>query len=611
MRRATISLRVSAIILAFALLLAPGLHRQADAAARAALVIGNSEYPFGKLINPRNDAKLMASTLKQVGFEVTTVLDADRQTMQKALLDFSRAIRDTDTVGLFYYAGHGAQTGGENYLIPIDADIKAESELKLFGINVDEFVATLERANGRINIVILDSCRNNPFGSGTRSLSRGLAPIDAPTGTFIAYSTSPGQVALDGEGENSPYASALAKSIAAPGTSIEQAFKLARRDVLAATDKAQTPWETSSLTGDFYFEEPAAAPPPEPIAQAKPEPEPDQQIAPQVVTEPALDQPADQDIAINVPPPPEAAVKLRQLEELNLTPRIYPLGKWPEGVAVVGDFIWIAESGSRQIVKLDRQSGAVVAKVPVGRLPVNLVADAKGTVYSAVYTDGKLWSQPASGKGRSLAKFKDYFVGIGVGEGAIFAANYTEADQRTTTLSRIDPASGKVKSSPPQTGEAGALVMAGGAPWLLYRTGELAAYDPKSLTYVAGTSSSAFLWSLTANSQAVYAGGKTARPVGASLVVRHPLGDPNAKTEKLLDGDELILTMAATDARVAALGENGGVWILDAGDLTPLKHFNIGTRPRSAIFADGQLYIVTMREGEDNGSLLVYDGLEQ
>ena len=155
------------------------------------------------------------------------------------------------------------------------------------------------------------------------------------------------------------------------------------------------------------------------------------------------------------------------------------------------------------------------------------------------------------------------------------------------------------------------VVMAGGAPWLLYRTGELAMYDPKSLNYVAGTSSTAFLWSLAANSQAVYVGGKTARPVGTSLVSRHPVNDPNAKIEQQLGGDELILTMAATDSRVAALGENGGVWILDAADLTPLKHFNIGSRPRSAIFADGLLYIVTMREGEDNGLLLVYEGLEE
>ena len=167
----TLAFRFAALI--FMVLLGSSMS---CAETRSALVIGNSAYAFGPLLNPENDAKLLAETLEKTGFTVRTVLNADRQTMQKALLEFSRDIRDKDTVGLFYFAGHGAQVNGANYLIPVDADIKAESEVKIFGINVDEFVSTLERADGRTNIVILDSCRNNPFGAAARSVRKGLAP---------------------------------------------------------------------------------------------------------------------------------------------------------------------------------------------------------------------------------------------------------------------------------------------------------------------------------------------------------------------------------------------------------------------------------------------------
>ncbi|MBY6137869.1 caspase family protein [Leisingera daeponensis] len=239
----------------------------AGAAARAgeriALVVGNSNYAHtAPLANPGNDARVMAGALEGAGFEVTTLLDADLGGMKQALLRFGRRLRgDGVEAGLFYYAGHGVQVDGENYLVPVSAAITSEDEIDLEAVNVNSFLRVMNSSNASINIVILDACRNNPFAASARSAARGLAPVDAPRGTLIAYATAPGDVALDGSGANSPYTKALAGAISAGGgRTIEAVFKAARSEVLAATQERQVPWETSSITGDFYFHtRPAAA----------------------------------------------------------------------------------------------------------------------------------------------------------------------------------------------------------------------------------------------------------------------------------------------------------------------------------------------------------------
>lgn len=225
----------------------------ASAEKRIALVIGNSAYKSSPLRNPKNDAELMASTLKGTGFDVTLLTDVTHHDMKLAMIRFGRKLRSTDTVGLFYYAGHGVQVRGNNYLIPVDAEIQDESEVDVFAIDVNDYLRTMERSSSRINIVVLDACRNNPFASSFRSQSRGLARVDAPKGTYIAYATAPGRVAQDGTKGNSPYTQALANAIRTAGLTLEETFKQARRDVLAATGERQIPWETSSITGRFYF----------------------------------------------------------------------------------------------------------------------------------------------------------------------------------------------------------------------------------------------------------------------------------------------------------------------------------------------------------------------
>jgi len=223
---------------------------------RVALVIGNSKYTHtSSLANPENDAISMTNTLREAGFSVTKLVNADQGTMKKELLKFGRRLREGNVdAGLFYYAGHGVQLHGENYLVPVNAQILDEDEIDLEAINVNNFLKVMNSSNADINIIILDACRNNPFVGSSRSTSRGLASVDAPKGTYIAYATAPGSVALDGVGQNSPYTKALTAAISSGGgRTIESIFKTARSEVLAVTGEKQVPWETSSITGDFYF----------------------------------------------------------------------------------------------------------------------------------------------------------------------------------------------------------------------------------------------------------------------------------------------------------------------------------------------------------------------
>ena len=220
---------------------------------RVALVIGNGAYARDPLANPARDAALITETLRRVGFDIIHVQDADRKAMQDAITRFGRKLAAPDSVGLFYYAGHGVQVDGENFLLPIDVDIRAETEVRIQGVNLKEILITLRAAKSRLGIAILDACRNNPFVGLTRGLRRGLAAVQAPAGTLIAFSTAPGEVALDGSNGNSPYTAALAKAIPAPNTTIETVFKRTRQSVMKATNRTQVPWEHSSLVGDFRF----------------------------------------------------------------------------------------------------------------------------------------------------------------------------------------------------------------------------------------------------------------------------------------------------------------------------------------------------------------------
>jgi uncharacterized caspase-like protein len=227
---------------------------------RVALVIGNSNYANSPLANPVNDARLIAATLRQLDFDVIEQLDADENTMERAIQDFGDRLEDIGkkAVGLFYYAGHGVQLDGVNYLIPIGAQIDRERRIKSEAVSTNVVMDAFEYARNELNFLILDSCRDNPYASSSRSAQRGLASMDAPAGTLIAYATAPGKTASDGDGENSPYSSALATAMRQKGVLVEQMLKNVSRSVVAETDNEQRPWVASSLIVDFYFDDEAS-----------------------------------------------------------------------------------------------------------------------------------------------------------------------------------------------------------------------------------------------------------------------------------------------------------------------------------------------------------------
>jgi hypothetical protein len=228
---------------------------------RVALIVGNGSYKSAPLHNPVNDARAMARALRGSGFEVLEHENLDQKQMRRAVLEFGAKLRGAD-VGLFYFAGHGLQVSGRNFLVPIDAVIETESEIEVESVDVASILARMEAGKTRVNIVILDACRDNPFGRSFRSTAGGLASIDAPSGTLIAYATAPGKVARDGLGANGLYTDALLEAIAIPGLRIEDVFKRVRQSLQKQTKGAQVPWESSSLVGDFIF----ALPPPVKIA---------------------------------------------------------------------------------------------------------------------------------------------------------------------------------------------------------------------------------------------------------------------------------------------------------------------------------------------------------
>ena len=230
-----------------------GALAQPAAEPRVALVIGNGGYDFDRLKNPVNDAIDMAEALKPFGFKVILRTDATQRQMKRALRDF-RAELSRGGVGLFYYAGHGVQSRGRNYLIPVGADIERESDIEDESVDANLVLAYMEEAGTRVNIVILDACRNNPFSRSFRSANRGLAIMETVAkGTFIAYSTAPGSVASDGEGRNGLYTKHLLTSLREPDSDIERVFKRVRSGVADETRNLQIPWDSSSLLGDFRF----------------------------------------------------------------------------------------------------------------------------------------------------------------------------------------------------------------------------------------------------------------------------------------------------------------------------------------------------------------------
>jgi hypothetical protein len=267
---------------------------------RIALVIGNGAYREVPLRNPAHDAQAMAKALQGCGFQVQVLVDASLQQMEAALRTFGQKLK-AGGVGLFFYAGHGLQVKGANYLIPVGADIGDEDEVRFKALDANAVLAKMESAGNGLNLMVLDACRNNPFGRGwRRGGAEGLAQMDAPTGTYIAFATAPGRTASDGAGANGLYTQHLLEALQQPGLKVEEVFKRVRVGVRRSSKDQQVPWDSSSLTGEFYFRSAAAPAPLIPAEVATID-------APSILLPPAAD-------SLVGPPPPSAQTLTGQLQ---------------------------------------------------------------------------------------------------------------------------------------------------------------------------------------------------------------------------------------------------------------------------------------------------------
>ena len=234
---------------------------QAAASERVALILGNGSYQNAPVLpNAPADGRAMAEVLRRLGFEVFEGIDLDRAATDALIHQFARELDDAQ-VALFFYSGHGMQVAGENYLVPVDAKLEHEADLDFETVPLRRIMSQLERSD-RTSLVFLDACRDNPFlrrvasrSTGTRG---GLAPLQSGVGTLVAYATAPDTVAMDGTGAHSPFTTSLLAHIETPGLEVGQLLKKVRADVIADTNRAQVPWDHSSLVGDFYFVPPAA-----------------------------------------------------------------------------------------------------------------------------------------------------------------------------------------------------------------------------------------------------------------------------------------------------------------------------------------------------------------
>ena len=239
----------------------------AAAADRVALLIGNNSYGGAPLRNAVNDAKDLGDALTELGFKVIIRENATRKDMIDGIREFGTALEGANTA-FFFYAGHAMQFKDRNYLIPIDIAMGSEEDVTFFALDISQVFDRMDKARTRFNFIVLDACRDNPFASSFKVTSAGLAQMSTPSGTLIAYATSPGSVAADGFGRNGIYTKNILANIRVPDVPVEIMFKRVREGVERETLKRQTPWDSSSLKGDFVFnaslQRPAAAPTPPP-----------------------------------------------------------------------------------------------------------------------------------------------------------------------------------------------------------------------------------------------------------------------------------------------------------------------------------------------------------
>lgn len=368
---------MAALIRFLALAALLGAALQANAAQRVALVIGNASYRDAPLANPVNDARAMAQALRESGFVVIARENADQRSMVGALREFGDRLRGGG-VGVFYYAGHGMQIRGRNYLVPIGANVEREDEVAYAAVDAQAVLDKMEAAGNGMNIMILDACRNNPFARAFRSGSAGLAPMDAPVGTLVAFATAPGAVASDGNGANGLYTQHLLAAMRTEGAKVEDVFKRVRAGVRRDSLGKQIPWEATSLEGDFYFRLPQAVvpfrpPAPVPAQAVRPAPIPAAATVPPVAQPAAAADPLFEDALWEAVKDSGETVELRAFLEW------YPAGRFaPE-----------ARAKMAALENRARPAGGIAASQPAAPRPQAGPSGARSNSFG--FTVGDRW----------------------------------------------------------------------------------------------------------------------------------------------------------------------------------------------------------------------------
>lgn len=580
---------------------------------RVALVLGNGNYSgAAHLQNTLNDATGLAEKLMALDFDVTLLVDLDRRSTIRAIDDFSKNIVGAD-LALFYYAGHGVQIAGRNYLLPLDVDVTSERALQYTSIDINEIVNDLERLASSA-IVILDSCRDNPFvekisrstdASRSVGLSRGLGPIVLKGhGTIIAYSASAGKVASDGDGAHSPYTAALLEEIDQPGVEVGLMFRRVAARVIDQTGGAQRPEMSVRLTKEIYLNSPLGA------STSKTEESIESDgLNNKGYEETVKRNDVDQEPEVEHPPEEEQPPVT---EFVSRQPQDFPIGKWPEGIVVADGSIWIAESGQRSLARIDPETGDLLSREKVGRLPVGLAVSPADELYVAVATDKVIWKRVSgSAKGKKLAKLDNYPQAIAADRDGLWALVWIDGSSSRTRVTSIDPGTGRKSYSADLPKNGFDMAVTESTLWTLHRydgqdTCELIAVDKHSLQELYRVPFVGFTSFLAADTKGVFAAGGEFGKSG--LIVKI---DPELKREVArYESNNLIRSIALANEFLVAVDVYGDVFVFSTSNLSLLRRIkpSMGEyEPRDLLVSENKLFITTHQGQGANGSVIVIE----
>lgn len=573
--------------------------RSAD---RVALVIGNGAYASGNALdNPVNDARLLTAALEEGGFEVTLVEDAGLAAMEEALVKFRRDAEDAEAAW-FYYAGHGIEVKGSNYLVPVDAEVEEEFQVKHKTLALDLVLSAMDEAETPLKVIVLDCCRNNPFGrSWRRSGATGLSQVtDTPTGTIIAFAAAPGKTALDGTGDNSPYTEALATALIKPDLEIDQVFKETGRLVLAATDRQQQPWINSSFYDEFV------------VLKSTDDPKPADMPTPGKKggkNEGGAKNSLVELRAFELP------LEVGQREEAEtLTPEFfsYAVGKWPEQLALTEGGLWVAESGQRSIGCFDRATGEPVERISCGRLPVQLAAIGN-EVFAGICTDEVVFQCGDAIESSVLAKTSgDYPQALTSDGKVLYLLAWVDGSSDDSVVFRIDPATGMVRRSSSLGPNAADIAIVDGNLWVSHtpfveekQVGSITRLDPESLEVLATVDVGIPMSHLgESESYLIGAGGWDE----SGVIMAFDSSDGSTVGYGDYPGNRI--EALATHGNFAAVADNRGiVSIYTVPILRAQRHLELGSEsasPRDLLLSDGSLYL-SVHHGDEGAVYQVQD----